>query len=275
MSARLSNAGDLRDEVVIVTGAGRGIGRVVAETLLDHGASVTIAARTESEVSEVVSANQARGRRIMGVAVDVSDASSAQRLVDESTKRWGDATVLVNNAGVAGAGQRVWEADPEKWWKTFEVNLRAPMLLSRLVLPAMLEKGRGTIVNTGSYLAIHPHASHSDYAASKAALARFTDSLALEIGVHGPRVYTVSPGWVHSRVSDRFEAARQVPAAEWNAPDAMARLVVRLVRGEAPSLSGCFLHVRDDLDELNRNANRIREDGLFQLRLVKLNGSLT
>lgn len=186
----------------IVTGGGRGIGRAIAETLAEHGASVAVAARTKAEIAETARRIRSRGGRAIAVKADVTDDRDVQRMVKESEKRFGAPYILVNNAGHPGVFGSLWDSDPVEWWRTVEVNLRVPMLCSRAVLPSMISKGRGIIVNIGSYIGIRATPEDTCYSMSKCALVRLTDGLAASVEKYGIQVFLLSPGMVKTRMME-------------------------------------------------------------------------
>src|SRR5437868_1464710 len=159
---------------VLVTGGGRGIGAGIARALAGDGWEVVVAARSDSQVDAV--ATEVGGE---GVQVDVSDRASVERMVAEA----GDVDLLVANAGVSeGHAQRPsWEIDLDEWWQIYEVNVLGVHLCCRAVLPAMLERGGGRIVITGSGAAYLPGGQSTAYAPSKAAACRYGEMLANEL----------------------------------------------------------------------------------------------
>lgn len=148
-ASRKSSRRPLERKVAIVTGSGRGIGRAIAETLAKEGANVTVTARTKKEIAETAERIRSRGDKAIAVVADVSNQASVQRLVKETERRLGPADILVNNAGHAGVFAPLWECDPEEWWRTLEVNVLGPMLCSQAVLPSMISRRQGVIVNIG------------------------------------------------------------------------------------------------------------------------------
>jgi NAD(P)-dependent dehydrogenase (short-subunit alcohol dehydrogenase family) len=267
----------LRNEVGIVTGAGRGVGRAIAETLAKAGAAVAVAARTPVEIEEVASAIERAGGRALAVRADVTDADSVSRLVEEVGHRLGEPTLLVNNAGVWLQVGPLAEADPETWWRDVEVSLKGAFLCSRAVLPGMLARGAGRIVNVSSYAAIKPRPYSSAYGCAKAALLRLTDSLAAETADQGVTTFAISPGFVRTAlVADAAsseagrtwlpELAKRTDALE---PEFAGRLVVTIASGRLDALSGRFLHVLDDVGELLARSEEILEHDLYTLRLRK------
>lgn len=264
----------LNAKVAIVTGGGRGIGRAIAELLADHGASVAVVARTRTEIAETVKRIQSRGGQAIAVTADVSVPEDVNRMVKASERRLGPPDVLVNNAGHPGVFAPLWESDPSEWWRNLEVNLRGPMLCSRAVLPSMISRGQGVIVNIGSYIGIRATPEDIVYSTSKCALVRLTDGLAASVTKYGIQVFLLSPGMVRTRMMEEIpeEIINSMSGIVWSPPEAAAKVVLRLACGEGKALSGRFLHVEDDFDQLVREAERIRKENLYTLKLLKLNG---
>jgi NAD(P)-dependent dehydrogenase (short-subunit alcohol dehydrogenase family) len=265
----ISGARVLEGKTAIVTGGGRGIGRAIAEALARSGAAVTVTARTEVEISEVVSGIRESGRRAMAILADVTDRRAVERMVSETERALGPVEILVNNAGQAGSGGALWEWDPDDWWRT------GPMLCSRTVLPGMIVRRRGIILNVGSNAGVRPLPANTAYGTSKAALLRFSESLAAAVAEFGVRVFAVSPGLVKTSATINLPVFRNVPESDWRAADLVGGLIVRLAAGEADALSGCYLHVDDDLPALLRESERIRKGRLYSLRLLTLEGPRT
>lgn len=266
----------LSGQVALVTGGGRGIGRAIALALADAGAAIAVIARSQTDVAETAAAINARGGRAIGLTADVTDRMGVEASAAEVERLLGPVDILVSNAGIAGSVLPLWEADPDEWWRTIEVNLRGPMLFARAVLPSMVRRRSGTIVNVGSYAGIRAATGggFGPYATSKAALVRFTDTLAASTQEHNVRVFTISPGLVHTAMTEAIDLFRSVPESEWSPPQAAASLVVRLAANAGTALNGKFIHVDDDLDELLREAERIKVEGLYTLRLLKLGGAV-
>jgi len=273
MTAEPTLPGRLANQVAIVTGGGRGIGRAIADALADAGAVVAVVARSAGEIDETASTIRRRGGRAIAFAADVVDPDAVAAAVSEAEARLGPVSILVNNAGISGPNTPLWETDAADWWRTVEVNLRGPMLCARAVLPAMVRRGRGTIINIGSYAGIRADTGgFSAYATSKAALVRFTDSLAASTREHGVDVFTVSPGVVRTAMTDAIDQFAALSEDAWSPPEQVALLTVRLAAGDGARLNGRFIHVADDLDELVGEAARIEREGLYTLRLLKLSG---
>lgn len=266
----------LSGQVALVTGGGRGIGRAIAFALADAGAAVAVIARSQTEVGETASAINGRGGRAIGLTTDVTDRIGVDASAAEAENLLGPIDILVNNAGVSGSTLPLWETDPDEWWRTIEINLRGPMLFARAVLPSMIRRRSGTIINVGSYAGIRATTGggFGPYATSKAALVRFTDTLAASTDEYNVRIFTISPGLVHTAMTEAIDLFQSIPESAWSPPEAAASLVVRLAANAGTVLNGRFIHVNDDLDELLREAERIKIEGLYTLRLLNLGGAV-
>jgi 3-oxoacyl-[acyl-carrier protein] reductase len=247
--------------VALVTGGGRGIGARIARELADAGMKVAVSARTREQVEEVA-------RQIDGLAVvaDVSSPGDAEAMVAEVERELGPIDLLVNNAGIAGwEVEPPWEAQPTDWWRVFEINVLGTYLVSRAVIPGMIERGRGRIVNTGSGSGYLPGQKTTAYGGSKAALYRFGEGLALQLEEHGVPVFTISPGLVQTDMTERF--GQDMP---WTPPELAPQLVRVLASGRADKLSGRYIHAEhDDIEDLIRRADEIVEADLNAIRLQR------
>ena len=184
----------LAGKVAIVTGASRGIGAAAALALGEAGASVVLAARTTAQAEANARQINAAGGKAAAIACDVSDYAACQRLVQETTERFGPPDVLVNNAGVIEPISMVGEADPAEWARSIEINLIGAYYVIRAVLPGMIERGHGDIINVSSGAAHRPLEGWSAYCAGKAGLAMLTRSIDLEHRAAGIRVFGFQPG---------------------------------------------------------------------------------
>ncbi len=275
MSMSQEETSPLSGQVALVTGGGRGIGRAIAFALADAGAAVMAIARSQAEVDETAAVINDREGRAIGLTADVTDRVAVQEVASEAETLLGPIDILVNNAGIGGQTLPLWETDPDEWWRTVEVNLRGPMLFAWAVLPSMIRRRSGTIVNVGSYAGIRASTGSlvgGSYPTSKAALVRFTDTLAASMEEYNVRAFTISPGLVLTAMTEAIDEFRTVPESAWSPPEAAASLVVRLAAGEGTALNGRFIHVNDDLDEMLREETRIKAESLYTLRLNNLAG---
>ncbi|HEV8230150.1 MAG TPA: SDR family oxidoreductase [Candidatus Limnocylindria bacterium] len=194
----------LTGQVAIVTGGGRGLGRAVAETLAALGASVVVASRNAPELDEVVNViRRARGHALAQTA-DVADERQVQELA-LATERWvGPASILVNCAGMVDPMAPLARSDPALWLRNISINVGGTYLPVRFVLPGMLDRGAGRIVNISSGAATKPSAGWTAYSAAKAAVAQMTRSLALELEGTGVTACAFDPGKMATETQERI-----------------------------------------------------------------------
>jgi NAD(P)-dependent dehydrogenase (short-subunit alcohol dehydrogenase family) len=271
----------LHGKVAVVTGGGRGIGRAIAQTLAVAGARVAVIARSSAEIEETVAQIRRTGGAAQAFPADVTDTEAVKGAMEAITRSSGPVDVLVNNAGVIGPFGPFWDTDAAEWWRGMEVNLLGPVLCARALLPAMVERGAGRIINVASGAGTMPTPYYTSYVASKTALIRFTECLALETKGYGISVFTISPGTVRTAMSSHslnspegqkwlpwfrriFDEKIDVP------PERPAQLVLKLASGRADALSGRYLSIYDDLDSLQRNADTIEQNDLYSLKVEKL-----
>jgi len=194
----------LSGQVAIVTGAGKGLGRAVAETLAGLGASVVLASRNAPELDDVVKAIKRAGGRALAQTADVSDDRQVQELV-LATERWvGPATILVNNAGMVDPVTPLARSDAALWLRNIGVNIGGTYLPTRAVLPGMLERGFGRIVNISSGSATRPSPGWTAYSAGKAGVVQMTRSLGLEIEGTGVTACAYDPGPMDTLMQERI-----------------------------------------------------------------------
>jgi 3-oxoacyl-[acyl-carrier protein] reductase len=185
----------LDGRVALVTGAGRGIGKAVALALAQSGCRVALAARTISELEEVQREVERRGGVVRALPADLTHDDEIDKLVVGCRKNFGSVDILINNAGW-GKRAAVVKAKIEDWDQTFRLNLRAPMILAQRLLPDMIAKGEGAVINIGSVSGKSGEANGAAYSASKFGLIGFTQSLYEEVREHGIKVSVILPGYV-------------------------------------------------------------------------------
>ncbi len=165
----------------IVTGAGRGIGRAIAAELAAKGHTVVLTSRTEVELDETARLIREAGGTAIVVPADVTEESSVESLVKRAIDEAGAIDAVVNNAGSFNTIGPTWETDPESFWRDITINLRGPYLVCRAVIPHMIARGTGTIINMIGGGTANPFPYGNAYGTSKAGLMRFTESLAAEV----------------------------------------------------------------------------------------------
>ena len=197
----------LEGQTAIVTGGARGLGRAVAEVMAAAGANVVIASRNAPQLDEVVAAIQEKGGKALAYAADVADERQVQELV-LSAERWvGPATILVNNAGVLEPMAPLARTDATAWLRHVAVNVGGVYLCARAVLPGMLERGYGRIVNVSSSAAWRASAGWTAYCAGKAAVDQLTRALAMELEHSGITACAFYPGYMDTRMQERIRHA--------------------------------------------------------------------
>ena len=229
---------ELRGEVAVVTGSGRGIGRAVALRLAAAGARVALGARTEAEVGAVAAAITAGGGQAVALALDVTAPASDARFAAEVRARCGEPLVLVNNAGLVRRG-RLDEAAPADWDAVLAANLTGTYLVTRAFLGAMRARGRGRIVNVASISGREGTAELTAYCAAKHGVVGLTRALAEEVRADGLQVNAVCPGSV-----DTAMLREGLPGAQpAMSPDDVAGVVVYLATTAPAALTGACLDV--------------------------------
>jgi len=189
-------------KVVVVTGASRGIGRVLATGFAAAGARTMFVARRESELKELEDEISRAGHEAKGFAADLSESAGVVAMLDSLITEYGGADVLINNVGIAGPTAPIEETRLDDWQETIAVNLTSAFLAIRGVVPWMKERGGGSIINIGSINGKTPFAHRSAYAATKMGMIGMTRTLALELGPDGIRVNCILPANV---AGDRVE----------------------------------------------------------------------
>jgi len=277
--------GRLAGAVALVTGGGRGIGRFLARALADEGAAVGVIARSRDELDETVEIVRDNGGRAFAAVADVVDAQALAAAVGKVCDALGPIDVLVNNAGVVGPIGPLWEVDPEEWWAAMDVNLRGLLLASRLVLPGMVARRRGRIINMTSQAGAHRWPLVSAYSVSKASATKLSENLAHETARHGVTVFSVHPGLLPIGMSttvieraprDGYErhvrdwTMRALDDGHGAEPERAIELLVRIAAGDADRLSGRHLSVHDDLDAILARGREVSARDLYVMRPERL-----
>jgi NAD(P)-dependent dehydrogenase (short-subunit alcohol dehydrogenase family) len=251
--------------VALVTGASTGIGRHLVEGLAARGMAVAGMARGEERLATAMAeVAAATGARTLAVAADVTDRAAVDAAVARVVEELGQVDLLINNAGLIDAAEvPLWEADPDQWWDVVSSHLRGAFLLSRAVVPWMLLRNRGRVVNLGSGQGLAAQPEYSAYAVGKTGLMRITEALAGALEGSDVRAFDVAPGVVETGMT------RSMPKwkgkTDWTPPERVVEMVAAIAAGELDQWSGRFMRAGvDDLDTLRGLAP---DDAARQLRL--------
>jgi len=208
----------LKDKVAIVTGGGRGIGEAIALAFAREGARLAIASRTKTELDQVASQIENLGGQVQVIPTDVSQRDNVTRLIEATLTAYGQIDVLVNAAGVYGPIGPMWDVDVDKWIQAMKINLFGTFTCCHTVLPHMIERRQGKIVNFSGGGAASPLPRFTAYGVSKTAIVRLTETLAEEVKEFNVQVNAVAPGAVDTSLQD------DVLAAGERAGDLLARI---------------------------------------------------
>lgn len=229
----------LQQKVVVITGAGRGIGRAMVQAFAAAGARVVAAARSEEELAETVASVAPRGSAL-GVSCDVADPEAVTRLAQATEAHFGTADVLINNAGFA-AFSSFTATTREQWQRTLDVNLTGPYFVTQAFLPAMIARRSGRIINVSSVAGLKGIEEQSAYCASKHGLNGLTKVLAMELRRYGIGVHAICPGGVDTRLAQ--EAMPERDKTDWMTPEDIAQAALYLC-SLSPRVAVDFLTLR-------------------------------
>lgn len=264
----------------LITGASRGLGRSIAREFWSHGASLALVARSGAALEELAAELRATGAgSVEAIPADLSDPEAPAAIVEQLRGKWGQLDVLVNNAAVPGPIGPVWDNDWREWQETIQVNLMAPVALCRACVPWM--RPGGAIVNLSGGGATSPRANFSAYGTAKAALVRFTETLALEVAGLGIRVNAIAPGILNTAMADAVVRAGPEKAG----PDYATVLEVKRQGGEPPEKAAALAYflasaagegitgrlisaVWDPWATLDAHAAELRASDIYTLRRI-------
>jgi NAD(P)-dependent dehydrogenase (short-subunit alcohol dehydrogenase family) len=247
---------DLSGHCSVVTGASAGIGLTIAESLARRGSDLVLVGRDAGHLEAAAGKLRASGRRVATVAVDVADDAAPDRIVEAALALADRIDVLVNNAGFMTFSSPL-DVNDETWDEIYDVNVRAPMRITRAVLPSMIQAGRGSIINIGSSWSSRASVFNQDgggvdYCSSKAALQALTRATAQDVAPHNIRVNAIAPGAVDTPMhADHrallFEFEKYIPLGRIQVAEDLAGVVVFLASDASGYITGQTLHVNGGL----------------------------
>jgi len=242
----MSDAQTLKGEIVLVTGASRGIGAAIADELAAQGATVIGTATSESGAQAIAARLAARGGH--GRELNVTDAAAVETLIDSIGKEFGAVSILVNNAGIT-RDNLLMRMKEEDWQAILDTNLSSVYRTSKAVMRGMMKARKGRIINIASVIGVTGNAGQANYAAAKAGIIAFSKSLAKEIGSRGVTVNVVAPGFIDTDMTRAMpEEAKnglidQIALGRLGEPADIARAVAFLAGPSASYITGETLHV--------------------------------
>ena len=268
----------LKGKVAIITGGGGGIGKAIALAFAREGAELVVVSRTLDEVRATAAAARRLGCRALALRADVSLQDNVDDLVTLVRKEFGRVDVLVNNASIHGPIGLLVDNDPDRWLETIKINLFGLFLCTRAVLPIMMRRRSGKIINLSGGGACGARPNFTAYAASKTAVARLTESVAQEVKEHNIQVNAVAPGATYTRLTENVLAAGEAAGAkdladarrikaEGDSTEKATALAVFLASPESDGLTGRLISARwDDWQGMQPRISEIMASELYTLR---------
>lgn len=279
----MADEGRLQGKVALITGGGRGIGRAIARAYAAEGAMLALAARTDAELiatSEEIRAEF--GNEVTTAIADVRDREQVENAVSRTLERFGTIDVMVNNAGNSGEIGPLWKLDPDRWANVISVHVLGTYYGCRAVIPGMLERGQGRIVNMSGV----GGPNDTSYDAAKTAIVNMTENLSVELAGTGVTVNAISPGSIHTRMweevrdmalaagdTEMYEKGVQVTSGGGASIERAAQLAVLLGSDACGGLSGRLIRAAlDTFEDIPGRVEEIMSSDALLLRRVELAG---
>lgn len=276
-----SNVMRFDGEIAFLTGAGRGIGETVAEAFARAGMNLVLLARTAAEIQRVAAAAEALGVKALPLTADVSRRQDVERAVTVALAEYGRIDVLVNCAGIYGPIGLLVDNDMEAWEKAIQINLVGTAFCLHAVLPHMINRRKGVVINFSGGGAVSPFPRFSAYSASKAAVVRLTETLAEEVKEFNIRINAIAPGAVNTRLLEQVLEAGEKAGKEFytrakdqkqtggTPPEKAAELTLFLASPAAEGLTGRLISaVWDDWKSITSQLPALSDSALFKMRRI-------
>lgn len=215
---------DLKNKNALITGAGKGIGKAIALALAKEGVNIILVARTQEEIDSVAAKIRSLRVKALAITADVADINSVNAAVEKALAEFDTIDILINNAGIAAFGKFL-ELEPTDWERIIQVNLMGTYYVTRAVLPNMIERQTGDIINISSTAGLSGNALTSAYSASKFAVLGLTESLMQEVRKHNIRVTALTPSTVATDMAKELKLTDGNPDKVMQADD-MAELII-------------------------------------------------
>lgn len=238
----------LENEVVLVTGASRGIGKAISEAMLAEGSTVIGTATSESGAAAITERITSSGGKGTGMVLNVTEPEQLSQIVAAITEQFGAISVLVNNAGIT-RDNLLLRMKVDEWDDIINTNLTSIFRLSKLCMKPMIKARRGRIINIASVVGVTGNAGQANYAAAKAGIIGFSKSMAREVGSRGITVNTIAPGFIVSDMTDALPEAQKealmgdIALGRLGEPDEIGHAAVFLASNRADYITGQTLHV--------------------------------
>lgn len=276
----------LKGTNALLTGASRGLGVYIARALWKSGSNLLLVARTESALSELkrdLLKEQTPGQQIEILAADLADHDTPERILAVAKKLWKKVDVLINNAGIQGPIGKSWENSWDEWQMTIQINLLSPVAMCRAFIPWMIQTGGGKVINLSGGGATNARPNFSAYASAKAALVRFSETLAKETLRFNIQVNCIAPGGMNTAMLEAIRKAGPEKAGPEEFQAAMeclnngdsvlkraAALCCYLASAESNGLTGKLISaVWDPWDQLADHLEELNESDIYTLRRIR------
>lgn len=273
----------LKNKIAIITGASGGIGSTIAETLAKEGCNLVLADCAFKKISVVLKKINQYNVQSLALVIDVSNKRRVKELVEKTIKRFSKIDILINAAGIYGPIGSFVNNDIDQWLRAIKINLIGSALCTKAVLPFMIKQGKGKIVNFSGGGAVNPFPNFSSYATSKAAVVRFTETLAEELKPHNIQLNAIAPGAVNTTFLDEalkagpgstgkdfYAKIKKQKASGGDSPQLAADLVLFLVSGRSYKLSGKLISAKWDSWRIwnKKQINKIMQTSDYTLRRI-------